>query len=129
MIVPEKKVSISSTTKKTMAMDLMSSLFLERDANQVTDSDISYAKGDLAAAKNELSQIELMLADLNSLQTDNEKYTQAKAKVDVRSCSWASWSSWLSMSPRTNSRSPSATLSPAFTHTDRTSRVWLMTTS
>ena len=54
----------------------------KRDANQVTDSDISYAKGDLAAAKNELSQIELMLADLNSLQTDNEKYTQAKAKVD-----------------------------------------------
>ena len=54
----------------------------QRDANLVTDTDISYAKGDLAAAKNELTQIGLILEELNALMADNEEYTKAKAEVD-----------------------------------------------
>ena len=54
----------------------------QRDANLVTDTDISYAKGDLAAAKNELTQIGLILEELNALMADNEEYQNAKTAVD-----------------------------------------------
>ncbi len=53
----------------------------QRDANLVTDTDISYAKGDLAAAKNELTQIGLILEELNALMADNEEYQNAKTQV------------------------------------------------
>ena len=53
----------------------------ERDANVVTDADISYAKGDLAAAKTELSQLELMLAELNDLLSDDPALQEAQAAV------------------------------------------------
>lgn len=54
----------------------------QRDANQVTEAEISYAKGDLAAAKTELSQIGLVLEELNDIMADNEEYTAAKAAVE-----------------------------------------------
>ena len=53
----------------------------QRDANQVTEAEISYAKGDLAAAKTELSQIGLVLEELNDIMADNEEYQNAKTQV------------------------------------------------
>ena len=55
--------------------------YAQRDANYVTDEQVSYAKGDLASAKSVLSQIELALKELNAQQSDSEEYTEAKAKV------------------------------------------------
>ena len=48
----------------------------------MTEAEISYAKGDLAAAKTELSQIGLVLEELNDIMADNEEYTAAKAAVE-----------------------------------------------
>ena len=50
----------------------------EVDENYVTDEEVSYAKGDLAAAKTNLSQIELTLKELNALAGENEEYSKAK---------------------------------------------------
>lgn len=55
--------------------------YAKRDANYVTDEQVSYAKGDLAAAKTGLAQIELALKELNAQQSDSEEYAEAKAKV------------------------------------------------
>lgn len=72
---------------KTIREDLEEAYAL-RDANYVTDEEISLAKADVATARNGLtgiksvlSQIELALKELNALQTDSEEYTNAKAKV------------------------------------------------
>lgn len=53
----------------------------QRDENLVTDTDVSYAKGDLAAAKTQLSQTELILGELNATQSNDEKAAAAKEKV------------------------------------------------
>lgn len=53
----------------------------QRDENAVTDEEISYAKGDLAAAEAELKQIGLMLEELNAMLGDSDAYTQAKEAV------------------------------------------------
>ena len=53
----------------------------KRDANKVTDTEISYAKGDLAAAKNESSQLALILEELNAVLSDNAAYQEAQAAV------------------------------------------------
>ena len=53
----------------------------QRDANVVTDAEISYAKGDLATAKNELTQIGLVVEELNAMLTDNEEYQEAQEAV------------------------------------------------
>ena len=53
----------------------------DRDANAVTDAEISYAKGDLAAAKTELSQLELMLSELNDALGDDPALQDAQAAV------------------------------------------------
>lgn len=52
-----------------------------RDANKVTDADISYKKGDLATAKNEVAQLSLILEELNALIADNGEYQAAQAAV------------------------------------------------
>src|SRR5699024_7589421 len=52
-----------------------------RDANKVTDTDISYKKGDLATAKNESSQLALILEELNALIADDTEYQEAQAAV------------------------------------------------
>lgn len=67
-------------TVKTIREDLEKAI-AQRDANKVTDEEISYAKGDLASAKTALSQTELNLKDLNAQQADNEEYAAAKEKV------------------------------------------------
>ena len=53
----------------------------QRDANKVTEADISAAKGELTAAKNELSRLALILEELNAAMSDNEEYTAAQAAV------------------------------------------------
>ena len=55
--------------------------YAKRDANYVTDEEVSFAKGDLASAKSLLSQIQLVLKELNAKQSDSEEYANAKAKV------------------------------------------------
>ena len=47
----------------------------------VTDAELSYAKGDLAAAKNELTQIGLVVEELNAMLSDNEEYQEAQEAV------------------------------------------------
>lgn len=68
-------------TVKNIRLDLQKAIS-DRDTNAVTDAEISYAKGDIATAKNQQTQVELLLAELQALQTGNEAYTEAKAKVD-----------------------------------------------
>ena len=54
----------------------------DRDANQVTEAEISYAKGDLASAKNEDSQITQLLEELVKFETENANYLNAKKELD-----------------------------------------------
>ena len=67
-------------TVKQIREDLEKAI-AQRDANYVTDEQVSYAKGDLASAKSQLSQTEQVIKELNALQTENEDYANAKAKV------------------------------------------------
>lgn len=67
-------------TVKQIREDLEKAI-AQRDENHVTDEEVSYAKGDLASAKTGLSQTELLLKELNAMQTENEDYANAKAKV------------------------------------------------
>ena len=57
----------------------------QRDANVVTEAEISYAKGDLAQVQSELSQIESILTELKAVQAEAEgedsAYAAASAKV------------------------------------------------
>ncbi len=55
--------------------------YAQRDANQVTDEEVTFAKGDLAAAKSALGQTQALLKELNAAQSDSEEYANAKAKV------------------------------------------------
>ena len=65
---------------KTLREDLERAM-AQRDANQVTDEEVTFAKGDLAAAKTALTQTQAVLKELNAAQTDSEEYANAKAKV------------------------------------------------
>lgn len=53
----------------------------QRDDNKVTDADISQAKGDLATAKNSLTQTNLALEELQAYLADSDDYTEAQAAV------------------------------------------------
>jgi len=76
-----KDYATEDLSVKNLREDLQKAL-AARDANLVTETDISYAKGDLAAAKTQLAQLELTIADLTEAQNNNEVYNDAKAKVD-----------------------------------------------
>ena len=52
-----------------------------RDASLVTETDISYAKGDLASAQSQLSQLDRMIEELKAIQEGDEAYSEAKTKV------------------------------------------------
>ena len=75
-----KEYATNDLSIKTLQEDLQKAI-QQRDANVVTDAEISYAKGDLATAKNELTQIGLMVEELNAMLTDNEEYQEAQAAV------------------------------------------------
>ncbi len=80
MLNLSKDYATNDQTVKALREDLEKAI-AQRDANRVTDEQVTYAKGDLAAAKSDLSQTEVLLKELNALQTDNEDYADAKAKV------------------------------------------------
>ena len=63
------------------AADRLERAYAQRDANQVTDEEVTFAKGDLAAAKSALGQTQALLKELNAAQSDSEEYANAKAKV------------------------------------------------
>ena len=68
---------------KTIREDLEKAI-AQRDANRVTDEEISFAKGDLAAAKSELSQTQLYIADLKDHQSDeNDTKEEEKAVAEL----------------------------------------------
>ena len=75
-----KEYATNDLSIKTLQEDLQKAI-QQRDANVVTDAEISYAKGDLATAKNELTQIGLVVDELNAMLTDNEEYQEAQAAV------------------------------------------------
>ena len=75
-----KEYATNDLNVKTLQEDLQKAI-QQRDANVVTDAEISYAKGDLATAKNELTQIGLVVEELNAMLTDNEEYQEAQAAV------------------------------------------------
>lgn len=53
----------------------------QRDANLVTDLDISVAKGNLEEAKRELSRIGSILEELQNFMSENDSYSTAQAEV------------------------------------------------
>lgn len=76
-----KEYATGDLSVKNIREDLQKAIE-QRDASLVNDFELSYAKGDLAAAKSQLSQLELTIADLTESQSNNEVYNDAKAKVD-----------------------------------------------
>ena len=75
-----REYATDNQTVKTIREDLEKAI-KERDENFVTDEEVSFAKGDLAAAKTTLSEIEFTLKELNAIAGETEEYTTAKAKV------------------------------------------------
>lgn len=75
-----KNYATDDQTVKGLREDLEKAL-AQRDANHVTDEEVTYAKGELATAKSDLNQTQLVLKDLNALQTESEDYANAKQKV------------------------------------------------
>lgn len=75
-----KEYSQSDLSVQILQEDLQKAI-AQRDANRVSETDVSYAKGDLAAAQMEKSQIELVLEELNDLMSENEAYQEAQAAV------------------------------------------------
>lgn len=53
----------------------------QRDANLVSDLDISVAKGNLEEAKRELSRIGSILEELQTFMSENDSYSTAQAEV------------------------------------------------
>lgn len=80
MLNLSKNYATDDQTVKALREDLEKAI-AQRDANYVTDEQVTFAKGDLATAKSDLNQTQVLLKELNALQTDNEDYANAKAKV------------------------------------------------
>lgn len=75
-----KDYATEDLSVKNLREDLQKAL-AARDANLVTETDISYAKGDLAAAQTQLSQLTRMIEELEAIQAESEEYTEAQTKV------------------------------------------------
>ena len=75
-----KDYATEDLSVKNLREDLQKAL-AARDANLVTETDISYAKGDLAAAQTQLSQLTRMIEELKAIQAESEEYTEADTKV------------------------------------------------
>ena len=75
-----KQYASDDLTVRGIQLDLERAI-AQRDENLVTDAEVSYAKGDLAAARSQLSQTELILGELNASQGDDEQTTEAREKV------------------------------------------------
>jgi len=75
-----KEYTQEDRTIQKIREDLEEAIAL-RDANPVTDMEVSWAKGDLAAAESQLEQIEVLLEELNAALQDDDDYQQALADV------------------------------------------------
>ncbi len=75
-----KEYATNDLSLKNIREDLEKAM-AARDANLVTDTELSYAKGDLAAAKTQVSQLALMIEELTAIQSEDEEYAEAEAKV------------------------------------------------
>lgn len=75
-----KEYTQEDRTIQKIREDLEEAIAL-RDANPVTDMEVSWAKGDLAAAEIQLEQIEVLLEELNAALQDDDDYQQALADV------------------------------------------------
>ena len=80
LLTLSKEYATDDLSVQVLQEDLQKAI-QQRDANVVTDAELSYAKGDLAAAKNELTQIGLVVEELNAMLTDNEEYQEAQEAV------------------------------------------------
>ena len=80
LLTLSKEYATDDLSVQVLQEDLQKAI-QQRDANVVTDAELSYTKGDLAAAKNELTQIGLMVEELNAMLADNEEYQEAQAAV------------------------------------------------
>lgn len=76
-----KEYATNDLSLKNIREDLEKAMAV-RDANLVTDTELSYAKGDLAAAKTQVSQLALMIEELTAIMNEDEEYAAAKAKVE-----------------------------------------------
>ena len=80
LLTLSKEYATDDLSVQVLQEDLQKAI-QQRDANVVTDAELSYAKGDLAAAKNELTQIGLVVEELNAMLSDNEEYQEAQEAV------------------------------------------------
>ncbi len=67
---------------KTTREDLEKAI-KERDANFVTDEEVSYAKGNLAAMEANKRATDFTVTELEASQTENDEYTTAKTEYDA----------------------------------------------
>ena len=67
---------------KTTREDLEKAI-KERDANFVTDEEVSYAKGNLAAMEANKRATDFTVTELEAAQTENDEYTTAKTEYDA----------------------------------------------
>lgn len=77
-----KDYALDNQTVKTIREDLEKAI-AERDANFVTDEQVSYAKGDLAAMEASKRSTDFTVTELEALQTENDEYTEAQAEVNT----------------------------------------------
>lgn len=79
-----KEYATDNQTVQQLREDLEKAIE-ERDKNLVTDEQISFAKGDKAAAEVKLSEIDGEIADLNALLSDEDATSdpQAQAQIDA----------------------------------------------
>lgn len=80
MLELSKDYADDDQSVKTLREDLERALAL-RDANYITDAEVSFAKGDLADANTRLSNLQFALDELKALQSESEEYANAKAEV------------------------------------------------
>ena len=75
-----KEYAADNQTVKTIREDLEKAI-KERDENFVTDEEVSFAKGDLAAMEANKRTTDFNISELEALQTENDEYKEAQEEV------------------------------------------------
>ena len=82
MLSFSKEYAEGNQKVKTTREDLEKAI-KERDANFVTDEEVSYAKGNLAAMEANKRATDFTVTELEAAQTENDEYTTAKTEYDA----------------------------------------------
>ena len=82
MLTFSKDYATDNQKVKTTREDLEKAI-KERDANFVTDEEVSYAKGNLAAMEANKRATDFTVTELEASQTENDEYTTAKTEYDA----------------------------------------------